>query len=62
MLLTIDSSRQWLEGTGTTYKYVSDKLHQHFFRLTHEYLVFVGFWPDQNSIVVAHEGTDPTQL
>ncbi|KAF8806432.1 alpha/beta-hydrolase [Phlegmacium glaucopus] len=25
-------------------------------------IFFVGFWPDQNSIVVAHEGTDPTQL
>lgn len=27
-----------------------------------EYLVFVGFWPEQNSIVVAHEGTEITQL
>jgi len=25
-------------------------------------IFFVGFWPAQNSIVVAHEGTDPTQL
>ncbi|KAF8893960.1 alpha/beta-hydrolase [Infundibulicybe gibba] len=23
---------------------------------------FVGFWPQQNTVVVAHEGTDPTQL
>ncbi|KAJ3570272.1 hypothetical protein NP233_g4513 [Leucocoprinus birnbaumii] len=23
---------------------------------------FVGYWPDQNTVVVAHEGTDPTQL
>lgn len=45
-----------------TYKYVSDKPYQHFYRLTPDYLVFVGFWPDQDSIVVAHEGTDPTQL
>jgi hypothetical protein len=25
-------------------------------------IFFVGFWPDQNSIVVAHQGSDPTQL
>ncbi|KAF8161184.1 alpha/beta-hydrolase [Crassisporium funariophilum] len=25
-------------------------------------IFFVGFWPAQNSIVVVHEGTDPTQL
>ncbi|KAF8893961.1 Alpha/Beta hydrolase protein [Infundibulicybe gibba] len=25
-------------------------------------IFFVGFWPLQNTIVVAHEGTDPTQL
>jgi hypothetical protein len=24
--------------------------------------VFVGYWPDQDTVVVAHEGTDPTQL
>lgn len=24
--------------------------------------VFVGYWPDKNSVVVAHEGTDPTKL
>ena len=24
--------------------------------------VYVGYWPDQNSVVVAHEGTDPTKL
>jgi hypothetical protein len=29
---------------------------------SHEYLVFVGLWSDQNSIVVAHQGSDPTQL
>jgi len=23
---------------------------------------FVGYWPTQNTVVVAHEGTDPTQL
>ena len=23
---------------------------------------YVGYWPSQNSVVVAHEGTDPTQL
>ncbi|EIW78144.1 alpha beta-hydrolase [Coniophora puteana RWD-64-598 SS2] len=23
---------------------------------------FVGYWPDQNAVVVAHEGTDPTQF
>ncbi|KAI0670760.1 alpha/beta-hydrolase [Trametes maxima] len=23
---------------------------------------FVGYWPEQNSVVVAHEGTDPTKL
>ncbi|KAL9711964.1 hypothetical protein Ac2012v2_005038 [Leucoagaricus gongylophorus] len=23
---------------------------------------FVGYWPDQNTVVVAHEGTDPTQF
>ncbi|KAI0372183.1 alpha/beta-hydrolase [Pilatotrama ljubarskyi] len=25
-------------------------------------LFFVGYWPQQNSVVVAHEGTDPLQL
>ncbi|KAF9465290.1 alpha/beta-hydrolase [Collybia nuda] len=25
-------------------------------------IFFVGYWPSQNSVVVAHEGTDPTQL
>jgi len=25
-------------------------------------IFFVGFWPTQNTVVVAHEGTDPTQL
>ncbi|KAI1789485.1 alpha/beta-hydrolase [Ganoderma leucocontextum] len=25
-------------------------------------LYFVGYWPDQNAVVVAHQGTDPTQL
>ncbi|TCD70529.1 hypothetical protein EIP91_002875 [Steccherinum ochraceum] len=25
-------------------------------------LFFVGYWPAQNSVVVAHEGTDPTQF
>ncbi|KAF9012416.1 Alpha/Beta hydrolase protein [Cyathus striatus] len=25
-------------------------------------IFFVGYWPTQNTIVVAHEGTDPTQL
>ncbi|EJF58128.1 alpha/beta-hydrolase [Dichomitus squalens LYAD-421 SS1] len=25
-------------------------------------LYFVGYWPDQNAVVVAHEGTDPTQF
>jgi len=25
-------------------------------------IFFVGFWPEQNSVVVAHEGTDPTQF
>jgi len=25
-------------------------------------LYFVGYWPSQNAVVVAHEGTDPTQL
>ncbi len=24
--------------------------------------VFVGYWPQQNSVVVAHQGTDPTAL
>jgi hypothetical protein len=23
---------------------------------------YVGYWPAQNAVVVAHEGTDPTQL
>ncbi|ETW81949.1 Lipase, class 3 [Heterobasidion irregulare TC 32-1] len=23
---------------------------------------FVGFWPDQNTVVVAHQGTDPTKI
>lgn len=23
---------------------------------------FVGYWPDQKAVVVAHEGTDPTRL
>jgi hypothetical protein len=23
---------------------------------------FVGFWPDQNTVIVSHEGTDPTKL
>lgn len=25
-------------------------------------IVFVGYWPDQNAVVVAHQGTNPTQL
>ncbi|KAF8718981.1 hypothetical protein AX14_011605 [Amanita brunnescens Koide BX004] len=25
-------------------------------------IFFVGYWPDKNSVVVAHEGTDPTKL
>ncbi|KAH9922812.1 alpha beta-hydrolase [Epithele typhae] len=25
-------------------------------------LFFVGYWPDQNSVVISHEGTDPTAL
>ncbi|KAF9451947.1 alpha/beta-hydrolase [Macrolepiota fuliginosa MF-IS2] len=25
-------------------------------------IFFVGYWPTQNTVVVAHEGTDPTQL
>ncbi|KAH9950599.1 Alpha/Beta hydrolase protein [Amylocystis lapponica] len=25
-------------------------------------LFFVGYWPDNNTVVVAHEGTDPTQF
>ncbi|KAJ3476600.1 hypothetical protein NLI96_g11047 [Meripilus lineatus] len=25
-------------------------------------LYFVGYWPSQNSVVVAHQGTDPTQF
>ena len=25
-------------------------------------IVFVGYWPAQNAVVVAHEGTDPTEL
>ncbi|KAI1789472.1 alpha/beta-hydrolase [Ganoderma leucocontextum] len=25
-------------------------------------LYFVGYWPDQNAVVVAHQGTDPTQF
>ncbi|KAI0947160.1 hypothetical protein AcV7_009658 [Taiwanofungus camphoratus] len=25
-------------------------------------LFFVGYWPDQNAVVVAHQGTNPTQL
>lgn len=25
-------------------------------------LVFVGYWPGSKSVVVAHEGTDPTQM
>lgn len=24
--------------------------------------VFVGYWPDQDTVVVAHQGTDPTKL
>lgn len=24
--------------------------------------VFVGYWPSQDTIVVGHEGTDPTEL
>jgi hypothetical protein len=24
--------------------------------------VFVGYWPTQGAVVVAHEGTDPTKL
>ncbi len=31
--------------------------------LSDHYLkVFAGYWPEQNSVVVAHEGTDPTKL
>ncbi|PCH40107.1 hypothetical protein WOLCODRAFT_23846 [Wolfiporia cocos MD-104 SS10] len=25
-------------------------------------LYFVGYWPDENAVVVAHQGTDPTEL
>ena len=30
--------------------------------LTPDFLVFVGYWPQQNSVIISHEGTDPTQL
>jgi hypothetical protein len=32
------------------------------FVLTANFLVFVGYWPQQNSVIVSHQGTDPTQL
>jgi len=32
------------------------------FVLTANFPVFVGYWPQQNSVIVSHQGTDPTQL
>ena len=29
---------------------------------THSALDYVGYWSEQDAIIVAHEGTDPTQL
>lgn len=31
-------------------------------RSSHNLLVFIGHWTDRNTIVVGHQGTDPTQL
>lgn len=28
----------------------------------HIRLVYVGYWSEQNAVVVAHQGTDPTEL
>jgi len=54
----------WLAVTATLYKRVSN-----FRRLSlpcqlglHLSQDFVGYWPSKDTVVVAHEGTDPTQL
>ena len=47
---------------GTPSKFVGVNLISFFFKRLTPFLVFVGFWPAQNTIVVTHEGTDPTKL
>jgi hypothetical protein len=62
-MLSQDSSPPLLVGTEMLSRFVRlslilsnacDKLI--------EFQVFVGYWPAQDTVVVAHEGTDPTQL
>lgn len=50
-------------GDGNDIQLCTGNIFQSSFRcLIYFNLDFVGYWPQHNTVVVSHEGTDPTQL
>lgn len=49
------------QGVTTTVSNIV-RSNQNITRLSKHFADYVGYWPTENTVIVAHEGTDPTQL